>query len=363
MTAVDRDQLHWALNEVARIPARPRSTLPAATRTSIVRSDGILTVRRHVDGVDCKVDIANSGPDGASCPSARSLRQLVAAVDADTVDVTVPPDGGDLVLATADGRWTLRSTPVDDFPPVPVVPAEGDLLGPTDLKGSTVAAIRRAASSASTDDARPILTGVHVAGGTAAATDGYRLTACDVGDDLAGVDVLLPWPSMRRAVRVDDGWTARFAPGRTTWSRHEVTWSFPTIPFAGDGGGVAYPDWRAVFPADLGAAVSFPRLPVVAALRRLRAVLNGSRPHPIGVRMSGGSMTVFADDGDGGQERIPDARVADGVDVQVLFNPRYLIDALLALDGDVATMHPSSGLKPVVFIEPGVRSMLMPVRA
>src|ERR1700722_2205058 len=148
----------------------------AGNRLTVVGTDLDLTVRVEVEAIGLD--------DGAFVVPARLAADIVRALEPGAVTF----EGGDdeVEICAARSRFVVRTYPVEDFPVLPD-PRPAQITLPA---GVLAEALRQVVRAASNDDARPLLTGVLVAGEgdgvRMVATDSYRLAM----RDLSGTDPL-----------------------------------------------------------------------------------------------------------------------------------------------------------------------------
>ena len=161
-----------------------RSSFPVLGCAYIVATDDGV----HVEGQDletgsirARVAGAISDENGAAAVNATVLADALKRMAGDVViDVR---DGRMVSLSSGTGSYTLNGHDPEDWP-MPKTPSDAPCV--VTINGAELgAAIDRVAYAASTDQTRPILTGVHIStdGGstiTMAATDTYRLAEAQV---------------------------------------------------------------------------------------------------------------------------------------------------------------------------------------
>ncbi len=265
-----------------RAQARPRS--PGCTCDSTrddLRLAGVdrdLTIQTHVT-------VAGT-TDGAVVLPSRLAVDIVRSLEPGAVTVE---SGDEDVVRISSGRsqFSVRLLPVEEFPRLS--PPAGD---PVTLEAAALAgALRQVVRAASTDNDRPVLTGVLVAatetGLRLVATDSYRLAVRDLAGSAvlaAGQKVLLPSRALAELQRLLSGgasdvslrlgeFEAHFDVGPTRLTTAPVGGRLPQLrqpdpeglPQPAGGGQGRHPRRRATGPADdprrhhTGAAVAAPR--------------------------------------------------------------------------------------------------------
>jgi DNA polymerase-3 subunit beta len=131
--------------------------------------------------------------DGVCVAPAKLLVDIVRSLEPGAV--TVESEGEKVEIGAARSRFSLRTFPVTDFPSLPE-PSEPATFLPA---AGLASALRQVVRAASSDDARPLLTGVLIApegsGVRLVATDSYRLALRDIAGSEAfggGSQILVP---------------------------------------------------------------------------------------------------------------------------------------------------------------------------
>jgi DNA polymerase-3 subunit beta len=221
--------------------------------------------------------------------------------------------------------------------------------------------------AASRDDARPILTGVLImataTGIRLVATDSYRLGVRDlegVGMLSEGQKVLVGARGLNEVQRV-------FSSGQIT-----VTLGDREVRFANESRSVTtrliegeFPSYEQLIPSGYPNKLTVSRDALEEAVRLMQIVGEGREGTPVRLAMSASGLELSAT----AQERADAAEAIDakfeGTDLTVAFNPQFLLDGLLAINGDEAVLESMDPLKPATLrsVEhPEFMYLLMPVR-
>jgi DNA polymerase III sliding clamp (beta) subunit (PCNA family) len=343
-----------------------RSVLPAVGTTRELVLNGVRLAldngRSWVEATDLDLarmapilaDSVTQGAASAVVPARRLLTVLSLGLAGDHVTVTWPTKAGQRIALSSD----LTSAWVDTYPPEEW-PAAHEVTGnQLVLAADDVAAMKRVSASASSDDARPILSAVALAGGFAVATDSYRLSAARVSATPAA-PVLVP----ARAVLVlpDTGVTLTIGADGAQWGGPmDGGWSRLV-----DG---EFPNWSMLMPKTMGYSVVFDREGLLGAVTRAEALIGPHSGTPMVIERAAGGIRLGARDGDGDlfSETVPDSDADDDCPA-VAVNPRFLVDLLRSFGSRRVRVGIQDPLKPLLITtEDGdpeaFRSLLMPVR-
>src|SRR5918992_2716325 len=169
------DAVTWAQRTVG-----DRATLPALSGIRLeVTGDRLVLASSNLE-IDSELSIPVQGErDGVALVPGKLLVDVVRSLPPAAVVAEVVGDV--LHLKCGRAQFDLRLMPVEDFPSLKQ-PAQDAVLAV--LKAEEFARmVAQVARSASADDARPVLTGVHLQATaskiTASATDSYRLARRD----------------------------------------------------------------------------------------------------------------------------------------------------------------------------------------
>ena len=228
--------------------------------------------------------------------------------------------------------------------------------------------------SASTDETKQILTGVHVksipVGLEFAATDGHRLATIQVaGEESAEVDAQeLEFTIPGRTLKELESVLSSQAVAAVTlqFDRTQVAMRLPDITITSrllDG---QYPNYAQLIPTQFERLVTIERRDLISALERV-AVFAEQKNNILKFTISSTDNTLQieaeAPDVGGGQESLPIE--CSGDDLDIAFNVKYLLDALKVFDTDAVKLQMNGQKQPAV-LEPlgadNLKYLVMPVQ-
>lgn len=336
------DAVSWATRTVAG-----RVTLPALSGILLEAADGKLTCRATDLEVAAEITIpvAIDEPGRALLPG-RLLSQLVARFPNAPVQLSGDPDRLEITCGRA--TFHVRGMQVEDFPSL-AAPAPDAATGV--LRADAFARlVSQVARAASTDEGRPVLTGVHLEaqGGrlTAAATDSYRLAVRSLAFDepLEG-SALVPSRSLLEAAKaagevggavtlvLEDGQVSfLFGDRRLTTKLIEGT----------------FPAYRTLLPDTHETAVVVDRAALVEALQRVAIVAMGQANTPVSLTFADGAVELQATNQEMGDAAEALAADIDGEGLTIAFNPAFLLAGLEATGTEQIRIELRDGLKPAV---------------
>jgi DNA polymerase-3 subunit beta len=214
---------------------------------------------------------------------------------------------------------------------------------------------------------RPILTGVLMAaegdGLRLVATDSYRLAVRDlagIGMLDEGQKVLVGARGLNEVQRVFSSGQIEVTLGEREVKFSNETRSVTTRLIEGD-----FPNYEQLIPSGSPNKLVVARSALEEAVRLMQIVGEGRDGTPVRLAMTASGLELSAN----AQERADAIEALDakfeGTDVTVAFNPQFLLDGLLAIEGDEAVLETMDPLKPATLKgsdQPEFLYLLMPVR-
>jgi DNA polymerase-3 subunit beta len=351
-----------------------RTTLPILNNILIeTTADGLALTATNLEIGIRKVVPAEVSAEGSTTAPARLLTDFVGTLPDADLEMTLDGASQSLSLRCARFDTHIKCIEADEFPPGPR-PDEGDRLEVAldDLVG----AVEQTQMAASTDEARPVLTGVlvQVQGGslTLAATDGHRLAvrklAASGPSDPAGASqieasLIVPARALAELARVLKG-----EPGKVeviiSKARNQVFFRAGSSELTSrliDG---KYPNYAQVIPSKSSTTVKVPTGELTQTVRAVSLFARDSA-NVIRVKAQSGSLTLSATTNEVGDSKAEMAAEVDGSEIQIAFNARYVLDALGVIGEDEVELLFDGPLSPGLMRPPGKDHYLyviMPVR-
>lgn len=357
----ERDILHNALVSAGRAVSTRGGALPVLSGVHLVLVGDLLTVTGSDIDLTITVNTTVAGAeDGVAVVPAKLVTDIVRSLRPGAVDMTM--DGDELRIVSPPSEFAIRTIPADDFPELSA--PEGDAVT---LQGAAFrGALQQVVKSASSDDARPILTGVLMTaeddGLRLVSTDSYRLSVCDLaGTSILsdGQKVLVPSKSLLELSRLigdDDELTLRLGRQEASFEVGNVT--VTTRLIEGD-----FPNYRGLIPINHPNRLTVDRDALLDAVKRVRLMAQESTPIRLSMSLDGLELAAVTQDVGQAHESMPAAY--QGEDLTVAFNPEYLIDGIEVAPGDKITLETVDELKPALLRsveDEDFLYLLMPVR-
>lgn len=355
----DRDDLTDAFTRANRAVGS-RTALPIlqgvlcqamGSRVRVTGSDTEITVRTSVE-----VEVME---EGRFVVPGRLVTDVIKRMPEGAV--TIRSEEGSVEIQGNGPRFMLRQLALEDYPDLP----EPDMEGAAAVDGATlVDALAQVTIAASSDSARPILTGVLIEQGDEAlrlvATDSYRLAVKDLVSVKVSGSALVPARGLRELSRTVAAEEIQVALGERE------------VAFVSDKGSLSirliegtFPNYRQLLPGRYPNEVLIRKDRLLDAVAR--AALVAEDHIPIRLKLTDGGVHMAVSRRDVGEESelVEGEYRGEEEAVDIAFNSRYLSDGVSVLKGDRIRVEVRDSFKPSVIRsenEDGFLYLLMPVR-
>lgn len=257
-----------------------------------------------------------------------------------------------VVLTSGKSEITLKGKEAEQYPRLQEVPTSNPLVLETKVLKEI---INETAFAASTQESRPILTGVHfvLTDNTSlktVATDSHRMSQRKLTLEKSGdnFDVVIPSRSLREftAVFSDEIETVEvfFSNNQLLFRSEHI--SFYTRLLEG-----TYPDTDRLIPTSFNTTVVFDTANLRYAMERARLLSNATQNGTVKLEIEGGVVSAHVNSPEVGRvnEELETLDVS-GEDLVISFNPTYLIEALKAIGNEQVKISFISPIRPFTLL-------------
>ncbi|MBP2624108.1 DNA polymerase III subunit beta [Streptococcus oricebi] len=257
-----------------------------------------------------------------------------------------------IVLTSGKSEITLKGKDADQYPRIQEVPTSNPLILETSILKNL---INQTAFAASSQESRPILTGVHFVLTNhkelkTVATDSHRMSQKKITLDKNGdnFDVVIPSRSLREfsSVFTDDIETVEifFANNQILFRSENI--NFYTRLLEG-----SYPDTDRLIPSEFTNVVTFNTSDLRFAMERARLLSNATQNGTVKLEIEKGLVSAHVNSPEVGRvnEEIETESVS-GEDLTISFNPTYLIEALKAITSEQVRISFISAVRPFTLV-------------
>jgi len=353
---VNRNHFFNGLSSVTNVVGN-RATMPILQNVLIeAEGDTVTLTTTNLDlGICCRIKAAVSSPGRITLPVKKLVPIIRALSSAETI---VELTGKDRVKITSGSSvFQIAGLPADQFPPISNFAGQPTIAIDQDNLGSM---LRKVSYAQSTDENRYILNGVFFefsAGKlTLVATDGRRLAKCE--QKLEGSEktlaLILPARTITELSRLLK------SGGKVHVSNNERQVGF-TIDIPTNDEGLVdriqlvskvvegnYPNYRQVIPKEAGSKVRLEREKLLESVQRA-ALMTDDRNNTIRMTVSKKSQNLeISAKSESGEAHEPIAVKYDGPEVNIAFNPQYVIEPLRNVTEDEIDFEFKDDMSPGV---------------
>lgn len=359
---VTQENLSRALNSVSRV-ASTRGTLPILSNVLLKTIDNRLSIAAtNLDIAITHYIGSKVSEEGAITVPARLMQDFVSSLPSGVIELKL--EDHKLHITTDQYQSIINGIPADDYPVMPAI-AEGSTWK---IAGKVLkTGLQQVVVAASTDEARPVLTGVYIHNHDGqlylVATDSYRLAEKALMKTSETISLLIPASALQDLLRIlgetEDEVVITHDDQQVLFKVGDV--ELVTRQIEGN-----YPDYRKLIPASFATS---------AVLKRAD-LTNITKVSSLFARESAGSVTMNLDKEAqtvsirsvasqlGENTANADAKVTN--DGAITLNSRYILDALHAVSGEDVKFSFNGKLEPWVLTDPkstGYLHVIMPLKS
>ncbi len=339
-----------------------RTTLPILSNVLIqADKDGLCLTTTDLDvGVRCRID-AEVTKQGSTTLPARKLFSLLREVPTADIDLDVD-DKNAASIRCGSSFYKIMGLPEAEFPRFPQ--AEGGKA--LKMEQNTLHnLLKRTAYAASNDETRYVLNGVFMSFKadklTVVATDGRRLALAEADVEVAPgseIEFILPTKAVAELQRL----LADKGEAKLTIRENQIIMDLGSTILVSKLIEGTYPNFRQVIPTEAKERVNLERDPFLGALHRA-SILASEKTQSVKLNFGKNILTITATTPDVGEAKETLVINYKGKEINIAFNPLYLMDPLRSLDADEVIMELTDDLSPgVLKINAPFLYVLMPMR-
>ena len=345
---VERDPLVDAVNWVSKsISNRPITT---ALLGIVIEVDQEVTLSGSDLESSAKAKFsADINQKGKVLVPGRLLADIARSLPAKTVTFIL--EGTRVLVTAGSAKFTLPTLPLAEYPTLPTVPSATGTLA-SDLFAT---AINQVAVAAGKDDSLPTLTGVFVEINknqiTLAATDRYRLAVRELTWN--ATDANIETTSLLRARTLADAAKSLVGSAQVTLALSPTTSNEKLVGFSTDGKVMtsrvldgSFPPFRHLLPSESTAEAIIEVAPFLDSVRRVALVTDKTVP----LRLNFANNTLRLEAGTGEEAQATEEININykGEDINIAFNPQFLVDGLNAIQSAFVHIAFTGANKPAV---------------
>ncbi len=343
-----RDKIRHGLNQVERITGRNPS-LPILS-TVLIETEGKTVVLKSTNlelgikvSIPCKVEEA-----GRVAVSAQTLSSTVSSIDPGSQTLKVGTVGDNLYVSTSKASTLIKTQPHQEFPPIPQVEAKETLAFSS---RQLVNGLKRVVYAASASDIKPEISSVYLYSDNDqvffVATDSFRLAEYKLPTKKALnlSPAIIPVRNTNEIIRALDQLDEDLLLNN---DKNQISLTSPGVYLVSRLVNGVYPDYKAIVPKERKTKISIDKDELAAALRLANVFADKLGRIDLRIKPQEGLIELTSKSQDVGENVTRLAGPADGEDVEIAFNGRYLIDCLQSIDAPSVDILINSVTQPLV---------------
>jgi DNA polymerase-3 subunit beta len=347
--SIAKEDLVYGLQMVQSVVGA-RSTLPILSNVLVVAGDKKLELRATDLEVSVHVSVsARIEREGATSLPAKRLFGLVRELEATEVEIEVNDKEVATIQAGA-AKYKFHGIGADEYPKEAKFKESGKIK----VTQSTFREmLRKTAYAVSTDESRHVLNGIHLVVEeeriTLVATDGRRLAL--VEEEIEGgtkAEIIVPNKAVGELQRLMQGeGEIEIGIGKThaeftlPQERGEAVRLHSKLVEGN------YPNFKQVIPAESQQRITLIKEELNQALRRADQITS-DKANSVKLKFSENNLSITANTPEVGSGRESLAINYEGPEIEVAFNPTYLMDPLKVLEGEEIYLEITDSLSPGV---------------
>ncbi len=355
---IHRDHFSNGLQQVLNVVGT-RVTMPILSNVLIeTEDDGITLTTTNLDlGIRCKIQASVSEPGGITLP-VRKLSTIVRELPNLEVNFEVSPNHQSKITS-GGSLFRIMGIAKDEFPPLPTFSDKSVFL----FKQDELARMLKNVSYAqSNDETRYIMNGVYFNFEneklTLAATDGRRLAVTSIDmeiEDSNTGNLILPAKTGAEVERLlGQGDDVKIA-----FNDRQVSIEINANSDEADSGLIGsielvskvvegnYPNYHQVIPKETEQRVKVERELLLDCVRRA-ALVTSDKNNSVKIKATENLLEISGSSPEYGESHESIAVAYEGPEVQVAFNPQFLVDPLKAITKDEVIFEFKDELSPGV---------------
>jgi len=370
---INRDHFVAGLQKVQNVVGN-RVDVPILNNVLIkIETDHICLTTTNINlGIRCQIKTEPGNKVGAVTLPVKKLLTIVRSLPSLQVDLEVT-DSYQAKITSGGALFRIMGLGEEEFPPLPII---ADLEGFVVAQNELLKMIKSVSYAQSTDENRHMLNGVYFSFKdgklTLVATDGKRL-------GLATKEISMPKENeksfilpaktaaeLERLLGHDKNVTISFNNKQAVFDielneQNQEIGLVSNIYLVSKVVDSIYPNYRQVIPNETVHRVKLDRELLLECLSRA-ALVTSEKSNSVKLKISNNLLEISASSPELGESQESMAIVSENADVELAFNPQYLIDPLKSLLSDEVCFEFKDQLSPGLFKTLDFLCVIMPLR-
>lgn len=352
---------------IANKAVNPNNTLPVLNNV-LLRAEGkkLYFAATNLEiAIDCSMD-ADVKNEGELTVPARLFSNYIKYLKDESVDLAAE-EGNVITIKTADSSVRMKGLPAAEFPPIPTVDSDGEVvLSASDFKHVADQVV----FAASLNTSRPILSGVYCRidknSFVMVATDSYRLSekAISVKKPKGVINCIIPAVTIMELSSIIDSGNVAVDEIKIVVSKNQALFVFGDTRLTSRLIEGQFPNYQQIIPKNSKSTVQFNVEDFSSALKRVN-IFAKENNNKILLKISKDAAIVTTDSTQYGDGEVTLKAKVEGAAVEIALNSQYLLEALTHLDKGDVLLEIGEKTNPVILRAPkdtGYTHIIMPLK-
>ncbi|GAF13091.1 DNA polymerase III beta subunit [Bacillus sp. JCM 19046] len=357
---IDRNRMVHDVQHVAKAVSS-RTTIPILTGIKLVASqngltltgsDSDLSIEAFIPAVENEQELVQIQKEGSIVLQSKYFSEIVKRLPGDTIDIQVH-DQFAATIRSGSSVFTLNGLDPDEYPRLPQLKEELIFSIPQDMLRNV---IRQTVFAVSTQETRPVLTGVNIetdeAGLICSATDSHRLALRKAkvekgSEDLHFQNVVIPGKSLQELSKILEDTSDSV---EIVVTENQILFKLGNLLFFSRLLEGKYPVISSMIPNQSKTSFVLKTKPLLQTLERALLLSREAKNNVINLKtISSDQVEITSTSQEVGKvtEQI-DAEQFDGEELRISFNGKNIIDALKVIDSDEIRIMFTGAMSPFV---------------
>jgi DNA polymerase III subunit beta len=372
---IQKERLVQSVQDVMKA-VTSRTTIPILTGIKIVASsegvtltgsDSDISIESFIPKEEDGDELVDIKEQGGIVLQAKFFNEIVRKLPEDDVEIKVE-NHLQTIIRSGNAEFNLNGLDVEEYPLLPQIEEENVFSIPTDILKTF---IRQTVFAVSTSETRPVLTGVNwkIENGEllCVATDSHRL-ALRKGiiqiDPSSQYNVVIPGKSLNELYKILEDTNE---PVQIVITNNQILFKTKHLLFFSrllDGN---YPDTSRLIPTDSKTEVILNTKDFLQAIDRASLLARENRNNVVKLStLEDNYIEISSNTPEVGKvvEKVKSIQIT-GEELKISFSPKYMMDALKALEGTEITINFTGAMRPFVIRsvdDDSILQLILPVR-
>lgn len=340
----------------------------SASKLSLTGSDADISIETIINQEDDNAALEIEEPGSVVLP-ARFFNEIVKKLPEDTMTITIDAKF-QATIKSGQAEFTINGIDAETYPHLPEIEAENNLVIAADILKRI---INQTVIAVSTQESRPILTGIHLAYSNgellAVATDSHRLSQRRITLNDASsqdYDIIVPGKSLNELAKMLGDSTENV---EIRIAENQILFTFANTSFYSRLLEGNYPDTDRLIPQNSETTIEFNAVEFLHSIERASLLSHAGRSNVVKLTLKASEQQAIISGTSpeiGNVEEDLSFKQLEGNDLEISFNPDYMKDALASFGQTDVKMSLTLPLRPFILVptEDGTNfvQLITPVR-